>query len=450
MKKISLKLQITIFNTLLIASLVFIVFLYLLSISESMVESASIEQLEDVIYDNSKEIQYYDGYINVEDVDLLKNNVTTLLYGVDGSLLYGSAGKLPVLDAPTTDGAIVSATLEGNTYYIYDSYLEFEEGVGVWLRGVIPLEDTDYAITNIFKVALATFPFLILIAAIGCYFITKQSFQPVEQMVQTAHNITNDNDLSLRIPVTSGGDEIHQLGNTFNEMLDKIEDSFQMERQFSSDVSHELRTPTAVILAQCEYALSSDSTQEEQIEALEVVQRQSMKIQQMITNLLNLTRLDRGLEQSILETCNLSELIELVCEEQKLLAPAGMMLQTNITPNLMMEVDYAMMIRMMSNLIENGFRYGRKNGNLEVILTDEVTHLRLEVADNGIGIEECNQSKIFQRFYQVDSARTNDGTGSMGLGLSMVSQIVKIHKGSISVESELGVGTTFIINFPKE
>ncbi len=450
MKPFSVKLQITLFNTLLIAFLVFLVFMYLLSISESMVESASIAQLEEVIEDNRKEIEYSNGYIDVEDVDFYKTNVTTLLYGVDGSLLYGSAGRLPVLDVPDTDGAIMSASLDGNVYYVYDSYLVFEDGAALWLRGIIPLEDTNYAITTIFQIALATLPFIIIIAAFGCYIITKQSFRPIEQMVQTAHTITKENDLSLRIPMTNRGDEIHKLGTTFNEMLERLDDSFQMERQFSSDVSHELRTPTAVILAQCEYALSCDSTPQEQQEALEVIQRQSLKTQQMITNLLNLTRLDRGLEQVTMEKCNMSELVILVCEELEALAPAGMTLQTIVSPNLTMQADYSMMVRMIRNLVENGFRYGKENGHVTVTLTQKSNNLLLLIEDNGIGIAPNDQSKIFQRFYQVNRARTNDGSGSMGLGLSMVAQIIKLHRGSISVTSTLGVGTTFSIILPKD
>ncbi|MFI3200620.1 MAG: ATP-binding protein [Eubacteriales bacterium] len=450
MKNLSIKLKVTLFNTLLMFLVVLLVLLFMLTISSSLLEATCISQLEDVIHDNIDELEYEDGIVELEDVDFYKNNVTTLLYGVDGTLLYGSAKKMPTLTQPTTDGALINLTTNGTTYYVYDRYILFPNNTALWMRGVVSANEMNYIVTMMLQLAFIALPLFIIGAGVGCYFIATQAFRPIEHMVTTARTISNSNDLSSRIPLPKVTDEIHLLGDTFNQMLGRLEEAFQMERQFSSDVSHELRTPNAVILAQCEYALEKTSTVEDQLEALEVVQRQALKVQVLISNLLNLTRLDRGMEHATFSKCNLTELITIVCEEQEGLAPKGMTLHYELsTPDIYMEADYSMVIRMVTNLISNGFSYGKENGCITITLLEELDTIQFIISDNGIGIPTEHQPKIFNRFYQVDSSRSNQEGGSMGLGLSMVAQIVKIHQGTIALSSELDVGTTFTIIFPK-
>ena len=141
---------------------------------------------------------------------------------------------------------------------IYDAYSE-GEGVGFWVRGMISMTEYGQALGNLPLLFGTALPLLAALAAVGGYRITKRAFRPVKQIAETARAIGSGSDLSQRIETDGRGDELNRLGDAMNEMLARLQASFETERQFSSDVSHELRTPIAVIRSQCEFALSGQA-----------------------------------------------------------------------------------------------------------------------------------------------------------------------------------------------
>ena len=148
-----------------------------------------------------------------------------------------------------------------------------------------------------------------------------------------------------------------------------------------------------------------------------------------------------------LEYADLSDLVHVVCEEQAIVARRGIRLQTDIQPELYAEIDVFLISRMLQNLIDNAYKFGKENGFVRVTLHRSGSGARLTVEDNGIGIPEEDLGRIFQRFYQAeDSRRSQSG---MGLGLSMVRQIVQLHGGTITVRSTVDKGTTFTVILPE-
>lgn len=446
----SIKIKIALFNTILVSIVVLLLFSFMVFISNSVVDSSSKNQLKYILEENAEEIEWEDDVLELDDIDFYKNHVTTLVYSKDGYLISGNITHREIFDTyPLSQGEISNTTIEGVDYLIYDTLVESRKNDDVFLRGIISVTEMTATVDLLFHLTLITLPFFIILAGFGSYFISKKSMKPLEKIIDTAKDISSGDDLSQRINLGNGKDEIHKLGETFDIMFSQLEEAFIVEKQFSSDVSHELRTPTAVILAECDCNLNEMSTAEDKTEALEIIQRQAKKMQQLISALLNFIRLDNGVCKLEKEEVDFSELILIVCEEQESLLDENKTLHTDIAENIYCNVDYMLIIRVISNLIDNGFHYGKDNGYVKVCLQDGAEEIILTVEDDGIGIAEENIDRIFNRFFQVDPSRDKEIGKNMGLGLSMVAQIVKLHSGSIEVVSVLGEGSSFKITLPK-
>lgn len=232
-------------------------------------------------------------------------------------------------------------------------------------------------------------------------------------------------------------------------MLNRLESSFEAEKQFSNDASHELRTPLSVIIAQCEYALKKANTLEEAQAALEVILGQSKKMSALISQLLTLARADQGTIKLQLEELCVSDLTCMAAlEQENVAAHRGIEIQQEIDPDIMWQVDETMFLRLWMNLISNSIKYGKDGGFVRIVLRQENGQLLGKVVDDGIGISPEDLPKIWDRFYQANPSRNDEN--SAGLGLSMVKWIVSAHGGRISVNSVLNEGSEFTFLLPSD
>ncbi len=452
MRKISAKIRLTLFTTILMLIMASVLIALMFIISDDIVLANSIDQLTEVIDDNSDELEFEKGELDTGDVDFFKKGVYTILYTQDGEYIKGDSPETDISKVSFNDKETTEFNLDETKYYIYDRLVPVEDSSSlVWMRGVIAVDEATDATSNILQIALLSMPFFIILGAAGCYFIAKITFRPIDNIIKTTQEIGESENLSLRINLQGGSPEMQKLAQTFDKMFERLEGTFEAEKQFTSDVSHELRTPTAVILAQCEYAIGKNITLEDKEDALETVQRQALKMSNLISDLLNLIRLDRGTQKAELRKINLSELIKEICEEQKLIADSYVKLTYDIKPDINGMFDEGMINRLLCNLLNNAFYYKKEidDASVHITLNETDTQIILSVQDNGIGIAKEHQEKIWHRFYQVDSSRTKSQYGSMGLGLSMVAQIAKLHQAKILLESEVDKGSLFIIKFLK-
>ncbi len=451
MKKISAKLKLTIWTTLLLILMASILMALMLSMSDNIIASNSREQLLEIVDDNADELEFDDGELDLDDVDYYKKGVYTLLYSEDGEFLSGNFAEEQLISQLLNDKKVTETTVDDTLYYVYDVLTSVEKSdMNIWVRGIIAVDEVASATTSIMQMALFSLPVFIILGAIGSYFISKNTFKPIDKLIKTAEEISDSENLSLRINLEGASAEIQKLAYTYDNMFERLENSFEAERQFTSDVSHELRTPTAVILAQCEYALGKNVLKQDKQEALETVQRQAMKMSKLISNLLSLTRLDSGVEKAEYSCVNLSDIIGNICSDSEVIAPKGIKLNYDVTPNITGKFDEAMITRLLENLLSNAFSYSKDKGEVNVTLNENTENIILTVKDDGIGISQEHQAKIWHRFYQVDASRTASQNGSMGLGLAMVAQIAKLHNAKIEVQSEPLKGSTFIVSFPKQ
>ena len=436
----------TLFFALIMLVIEALVLTFIMVINGNVVTNDPERRLVQVMGDNLNRVTFTDQEFQFDRIKYYTKGVYSALYDEERNVVRGALPAEFTADEPLQDHALRLVHCGGQDFYAYDVHLDMFVG-GVWLRGVIDAEPTGGSfMTTIIAVAWSVLPVLLILSILGGYLIAGQALKPIKEVTEAANAISDGQDLKARIGATGGKDEVSQLAASFDNMFDRLEASFEAEQQFTSDASHELRTPTTVILAECNYAQKNAKTPEDYQASLDVIQRQAEKMSTLVRSLLEITRLDQGTQKVNLEYADLSDLVHVVCEEQAIVAQKGIRLQTDIQPELYAEIDVFLISRMLQNLIDNAYKFGKENGYVRVTLHRAGDGARLTVEDNGIGISEEDRSRIFQRFYQAEDSRPLSG---MGLGLSMVRQIVLLHGGTISVDSAEGKGTTFTVILPE-
>jgi len=445
-KGLSIKARVTLWYTFFMILVFGITAVYLVSSSQRMSGRQMRERLVDTVTDAVSQVRFRYGELDAEELDFYKNGVSVFLYDTQGRLLAPKVTRGIQVDSLLEDQTIKTASSGRERWMIYDVYSEGEDA-RFWVRGMISMTEYGQALGNLPILFGSALPLLAVLAALGGFRITRRAFRPVTQMAETARAIGTGSDLSQRIETDGRGDELNQLGDTMNEMLARLQASFEAERQFSSDVSHELRTPIAVIRSQCEFALSGQAGEEEKREAFEAVLKQSERMNSIVSQLLLLSRAENGKFVPEREPVELNVLCETVCEELEAMAAERQVELTWNTEELQITGDEMLLIRMVNNLVSNAIRYNRPGGSAEVSLRKRGKYAVLTVRDTGIGIRREDLGQIFSRFYRADRSRSSEGTG---LGLSMAAWIARVHGGSIRAESVYGEGSVFTAELPIE
>lgn len=451
MKKLTIRARVTIWYTLLLCVLLFCIIWSIQVTSRAVIKGELYEDIAFFVEKNAEEVEWDDGEIEIDDdFKIRENGMVCLVYGKEGELL---AGKLPsdmIVDYPFADGQEINFPARGREYYLFDKEVRLEEGHSVWLRGLIYDRETERVLEASVESVFLVLPLFLAAAAFGGYFIIKQAFKPIETMICTVEEINAGSDLSKRIPVEGGKDEVYRLAINFNEMIKRLETEFEVEKQFTSNVSHELRTPVTVILTQCEIALEDSELSEEEREAFEVIRRQAHRMTQMIAQFLMLTRLEQGVEEIRKEKTDLKELVEQVCAEKQRLETGKPILCMELFQDIETYVNREMVSRLLFNLLDNACKYGKDGGRVFVSLKEQEGEIRLSVRDEGEGIPEEAREKIWNRFYQAKHRPDAGLAGGIGLGLFMVKEIARLHGGRVELESESGKGSTFTFCLKRE
>ncbi len=450
MKKLSLKARLVLLHTGVMILVVCVVLALLFSISSheilSNVESALEERTADAFHD----IDYEDGRLKFDsDLMDLEDGVYLSVYDKDSQeLLYGRIPYGFVYDLPFKEGDVRTIAAGEKEYYVLDMEISIQNHQSVVVRGISSISDAEQDFRFTLHIALILFPLLIFLTAVCGYLMSRRALYPVSKITKTVQRIQKEKDLSKRIQLGEGSDEIYTLAQTFDDLLEAVDAGMKREKQFTSDVAHELRTPISVVLMQCEELLQGNHLDEEGRREVEVIHRKVSSMSDMISQLLLLSRADQGRETLDLERLNFSELGEMAVEEFAGIArEKEITLETEIQPEVYGKADQTLMIRLWSNLLQNAIRYGKQGGHIWVSVEKEENQIRMSVKDDGIGIAPKDLPHIWDRFYQVDPSRNSE---SSGLGLSMAKWIVEAHHGQISAISEPGKGTTFNCILPAD
>jgi two-component system heavy metal sensor histidine kinase CusS len=296
------------------------------------------------------------------------------------------------------------------------------------------------------SVLLHLIPFGIILAGAGGYVISVVGLRPLSRMAASARQIGADN-ISQRIP-EQRDQELAELGGAFNQVLDRLEDSFESQKRFLADASHELRTPLAAIKVNTSVALSGAPSMEEYRAALECVDVAADRMSRLVNDLLFISRSEDCSEPRILEAVDVQQAVESVLG---LLLPAaaaaGVELQNRVLNGLEVRGDTDLVERLLANLVSNSLAHTERGGHILVEGCLVGNMAELKVVDTGCGIPPEHLPRVFDRFYRVEGSRVS-AAGGTGLGLSICKAIIESLGGSIQMESESGVGTTVSVLLP--
>ncbi|MDA8560885.1 heavy metal sensor histidine kinase [Nitrospinae bacterium] len=310
------------------------------------------------------------------------------------------------------------------------------------------LEAVKETLRNLRIFLFTAVPSVLVFATLFARFLARRALKPISKIIKTARDIGQGQEFSQRIPVFKVQDELGQLALTFNEMMDRLENSFAQMRQFSSDASHELRTPLTVLQGQNELVLSKLRDPKEYQEVIISNLEEIKYMSKVLEDLFVLSRSDENQVLLNYKHMDLRDLVEEVCRHAEILAEEkDISIVIAFLEQVKINGDEVRLRQMVWNILHNGIKYTQPGGELKVSLLEESGFALLSIQDTGIGIPEKDLLFIFDRFYRVDKARSKDEGGS-GLGLSICRHIAEAHKGKIEVESKPGLGTRFKIHIP--
>ena len=288
---------------------------------------------------------------------------------------------------------------------------------------------------------------VLLIGSAGMYVLSKELLKPIDDVTYLASRISHTN-LKERINYRGPNDEIKRMADTFDSMLERIEDSFEQQQEFIQNASHELRTPIAIALTNIEVQEMDDTPTVEEYQELTQTIKASLERMNSINN--NLLILSEGNNPKMtFAPVDINTILhELVRETTNTAAKDNITISQELSEKpIVINGDIMMLRQCFFNLIENAIKYNRQDGTITVRSYADAMNATVIVSDTGIGIPKEDLPNIFRRFYRVDKSRSRQKGGS-GLGLAIVEKIVTLHGGTISVESEIDKGSSFTIMLP--
>lgn len=315
---------------------------------------------------------------------------------------------------------------------------------GVLNVEIIKDMDNEYDFLKILFVFMAVADLIGMVASLILgYIVSKKMLKPINHITETAENISINN-LKERIEGNNSDDELNRLIKTFNNMIDRLQESFDRQVQFVSDASHELRTPITVIQG---YANLLDRWGKDDREALEksiyAIKLEASNMADLVEKLLFLAKGDSGTQLIEKKEFKLNELIDEVVTESLIIAP-NHIITCNKNDAESIIADYKMIKQMLRIFIDNSIKFTLEQNKIDISSEVKDKTVFITVSDSGIGIPKDEIESVFHRFYIVDKSRSKE-KGGTGLGLSIAEWIVNMHQGEIYIESEEGVGTKIIV-----
>jgi len=374
------------------------------------------------------------------------------VYDEDGNWIF----RAPTLEqnrfAPVAPAAVKGPSFQnrqlGNKPFRFITQRIEVNGRSFTVQTGVPTDQIIATLSLFRRYLLMLAPLLLFAAASGGYWLSRKALRPVDAIARTARSIGGGN-LGDRLEKLATGDELQRLSDTLNEMLARIESSFLRVTQFTADASHELRTPISLIRTEAEIALRKSRGDAEYREALRHILLEAEKTSSLVEELLTLARADSGRENLHLTFLDLRSLIAETASEWRQLVESRNLQFTQAIADceLPVLVDRRAMQRLLAILLDNAVKYTPPPGIVELLLEARDEKAVITVRDSGIGIATEDQTRIYERFYRVDKARSRE-LGGAGIGLAIADWIVQQHRGSVTVQSSIGNGSTFYVELP--
>ena len=308
------------------------------------------------------------------------------------------------------------------------------------------LDDAAMVLTNLRTILLVSFPLILLVLFLTARFLAGRSIKPINSIIAISSQISKDN-LSSRISLPPNKDEMYVLSKTINDLLDRIKNAIEREKQFTSDASHELRTPLAIIKGTLEVLVRKPRTQPEYEEKVNFCIKEVDRMNTLVDELLLLARFENQKQNSKKETVFLNAIIlDILARYSDKIKINKIKVHTNFNKDFYTTSDTYLVSIIISNLLSNAIKYSKENGAIFVTLEEENKQIICKIIDQGIGISNEDLEKVGNRFYRSQSEKHNEIKGT-GLGLSIVKRLTDLLDIELKIESLPSRGTTVLLRF---
>jgi heavy metal sensor kinase len=359
---------------------------------------------------------------------------------------WDRAGLDQVLAAPRPKPVWSALAVDGQPYWLRWQNVQ-SSGRSYRVAVAVSARTLHGTLGTLAAMLLLGLPFALGLALLGGYFLAGRVLAPIQAITAKAREITAER-LSERLPVSNAGDELGRLATVVNDLLARLDDSFQRLRRFTADASHELRTPLTAIRSVGEVALQEPLDPAAYRDAIGSILEETARLSQLLDSLLTLTRADADRAVLARERTSLAALVGDAIDVVRVLAEEkAQTLQVALDETAEVDVDQRLLRQAILNLLDNAIKYTPPSGEVHVAVRRSPNGAAIiEVTDNGPGIAPEHHTRIFERFYRVDPSRS--GERGVGLGLSIAQWAVGANGGTIELESEAGRGSTFRIVLP--
>jgi two-component system heavy metal sensor histidine kinase CusS len=315
-----------------------------------------------------------------------------------------------------------------------------------YLIVALPLKNAMIVLQDLQNIFFISFPGILVTLFFLTHIIAGKSIRPVEKIIATAEKMTQAN-LDQRIALPFHHDELYRLSATINAFLDRMQDAFQREKQFTSDASHELKTPLASVKGTLEVLIRKPRERDHYESKINFCLLELNRMARLIDQLLTLARYESNKIKPNIEHLQLStHLQDVISRIQPTALEKQIAINADLIENARVEADPAMLEMIFENIISNAVKYSPAGTTITVAIERKINTIICTISDQGIGIPEEKLNAVFERFYRVDESR-NSGTGGVGIGLSIVKKLTDLQNIKIALQSVKEKGTTFTLTF---
>jgi signal transduction histidine kinase len=411
--------------------------------------------------------------VQFPDLDFFSNSVGVQIIDLNGMILKRSNNLGPMsvqnyaIALPTIRNGkshrFYTTSENGTPLLVYTVPIIANQIIAGAVQIIKPVAAVEDTLNQVSRYLIIGTAFSLILAAIVGAFLARRALAPVDTITQTVGTISRTKDLSRRLNIANDSSEVGQLAATFNEMLDRIQQSFRTQERLIADVSHELRTPLTTVQGNLDllrrYAatVAQDPSRAQQIgemlqEIMSEAESETARMSTMVTDLLTLAQVDSGALQLQREAVEMDTLLLDVYRQARRIAqtrrgPNALEIRLGSEDQALVYGDRERLRQIMLNLADNAIKYTPNGGIITFALEQDNQWVKVSVSDTGIGISAEDQAFVFDRFYRTDKARSR-ALGGSGLGLSIAQWLAYAHQGKVTVTSEIKQGSTFTLWLP--
>lgn len=438
--------------------LIFVVFFSIYSIVKISVYSHINDDIKSEVKKHLAEVEINDNHIGLihsdewserEHNSVAVNPVFVQFYDKNGNLVEKSPNlKIHILifnpnieDNKLFDTKLVNKSIRQIQVPLYQNAIK--KG---YLLIAMSLEDAKMVLHNLSQILIFSYPLILLVLFVIARLIAGRSIKPINSIIKISNIITRDN-LKSRIPLPQNKDELYTLSQTINNLLDRIENTIEREKQFTSDASHELRTPLTVIKGTLEVLIRKPRNQEEYQEKIIFCVSEVNRLNHLVDQLLLLARFEN--QNKSLKTeklCLNAVILDSISLYSSIIQSKKIHISTEFVKEYFVDNDPYLLSIIINNLVSNALKYSNENAKLNIVITDENGKMECQIIDSGIGIPSEDLQKIFNQFYRSKAIEYSGIRGS-GLGLSIVKRLCALLHIDVKITSKENIGTSVFLSF---